>query len=133
MLFLSPKFLLGFILVGSSAVQAQSANDTTIAPSMGGANYTLAITSNHTQRDLRTGRALPTCGNGNRGDGRCANGQCCSQVRGNVVAVFLHIHFLKRCRTLIIFVAVSHLVVFHLLPSTDGAERAVLIAVVVEV
>jgi hypothetical protein len=81
-LFLSPKLLLTFILVGSSAVQAQFANDTTTAPSMDNANHTLAIASNHT-RDLRTGRALPTCGNGNRGDGRCANGQCCSQVRGN--------------------------------------------------
>jgi hypothetical protein len=89
MLFLSPKILLGFILIGSSAVQAQSANDTmTTAPSMGNANYTLAITSNHT-RDLRTGRALATCGNGKRGDGRCANGQCCSQVRVGMSWLFL--------------------------------------------
>jgi hypothetical protein len=77
MLVLSLKAFASLAVVGSVAY-AQSSNGTTVP--IDSANYTLAITSNHT-RGLRVNhRSLATCGNGNRGDGVCSNGQCCSQV-----------------------------------------------------
>jgi hypothetical protein len=93
----------------SQSLSAESDESTIVASS------TTTTSGVRGLRSSTAGRFLPSCGNGNRGDGVCANGQCCSQVRNPLCSHRIH----RRLRCVFRFSVLACLIGWSNSESTD--------------